>query len=171
MVLKLMRQAEDRIVILVQGLRRFSLRKVVQTSDYIRAEIDLPQSILPPADQEWQAEVNNLRDGAARLIELTPDLPQEAAVVIRNITEPGQLADFLAPNLDIDLPQKQALLEELDVRRRVRAVQTSISAQLQIASIQQRLNQDVESQSTDAQLRDLLIRAGVAFPELALDGF
>ena len=156
MVLKLMRQAEDRVVILAQGLRRFSLRKIVQTSQYIRAEIDLPESISPPPDQEWQAEVNNLRDSAARLIELTPDLPDEAATVVRSIEEPGQLADFLAPNLEIDLVQKQALLEELDVRRRVRAVQTSISAQLQIANIQQRLNQDVESQFGEAQRRAYL---------------
>ena len=140
MVLKLMRQAEDRVVILAQGLRRFSLRKIVQTSPYIRAEIDFPESISPPPDQEWQAEVNNLRDSAARLIELTPDLPNEAATVVRNIEDPGQLADFLAPNLEIDLVQKQAILEELDVRKRVRAVQTSISAQLEIAKIQQSLN-------------------------------
>ncbi len=55
-----------------------------------------------------------------------------------------------------DVAQKQALLEELDVAKRVRAVQTSISAQLEIAQIQQTLQQDVQSQFSDAQRKAYL---------------
>ncbi len=123
-VLKLLRQAEDQLVIVVQGLRRFAIRKIVATQPYLRAEIDLPQSIVPEQSSEWQAEFQNLRDSAARLAQLRPDVPEEAAAVIRNIDDPEQLADFLAPNLDIPVAQKQAILEELDVRKRLRAVQT-----------------------------------------------
>ncbi len=155
-VLKLMRQPDDRVVILVQGLRRFSVRKIVQTSEYLRAEVDFPESISPPPGNEWQAEVNNLRESAATLIERTPDLPDEAGNVVRELKEAGQLTDFLAPNLDISLAQKQALLEEFDVRKRVRAVQTSVSSQLEISNIQQRLNQEVQSQFTDAQRKAYL---------------
>ena len=73
-----------------------------------------------------------------------------------NVETPEQLADFLAPNLNIDVPQKQALLEELDVEKRVRAVQQHVSAQLEIAEIQQRLQKDVASQFSDAQRRAYL---------------
>ena len=155
-VLKLLRQADDRVVIVVQGLRRFSIRKIVATQPYLRAEVDLPESATPESTAEWQAEFQNLRDTAVRLVELTPDLPEQAATVVRSVDEPGQLADFLAPNLEITVAQKQAILEELDVRKRLRAVQTSISAQLEIAQIQQRLQQDVQSQFTDAQRKAYL---------------
>jgi ATP-dependent Lon protease len=111
---------------------------------------------LPPADNEWQAEFQNLRDSAARLLDLTPDAPEQAAAVVRSIEDSGQLADFLAPNLDIEVAQKQAILEELDVRKRVRAVQISISAQLEIAQIQERLQKDVQSQFGDAQRKAYL---------------
>ncbi|MCA1658035.1 MAG: AAA family ATPase, partial [Verrucomicrobiaceae bacterium] len=97
-----------------------------------------------------------LRDSAVRLLELTPDSPDGAANIIRNIEEPEQLVDFLAPNLDTLLPQKQAILEELDVLKRVRAVQTGISAQVEIAVIQQRLQEDVQSQFGDAQRKAYL---------------
>src|SRR4029077_10659972 len=80
----------------------------------------------------------------------------QAASIVRSIDDPGQLADFLAPNLNVDVPQKQAILEELDVRKRVRAVQISLSAQLEIAQIQQRLQQDVQSQFGDAQRKAYL---------------
>src|SRR5438309_6650853 len=155
-VLKLLRQAENNIVIVVQGLRRFAMRKIVATQPYLRAEIDLPQSIMPEQSSEWQAEFQNLRDSAARLAELRPDVPDEAAAVIRNIDDPEQLTDFLAPNLDIPVAQKQAILEELDLRKRLRAVQTHVSAQLEVAQIQQKLQEDVKSQFSDAQRKAYL---------------
>src|SRR6478735_6059861 len=155
-VLKLLRQAEDQLVIVVQGLRRFAIRKIVATQPYLRAEIDLPQSIMPEQSSEWQAEFQNLRDSAARLAQLRPDVPEEAPVVIRNIEDPEQLTDFLAPNLDIPIAQKQAILEELDLSKRLRAVQTHISAQLEVAQIQQKLQEDVKSQFSDAQRKAYL---------------
>jgi ATP-dependent Lon protease len=156
LVLKLLRQSDDQVVMIVQGLRRFSLRKIIATDPFIRAEVDLVASISPPATNEWQAEFQNLRDTAVRLLELTPDTPDQAPALIRNIDDPDQLTDFLAPNLEVPIAQKQALLEELDVVKRVRAVQTSISAQLEIAQIQQRLQQDVQSQFGDAQRKAYL---------------
>src|SRR5438067_1806807 len=156
LVLKLIRQSEDDVLVIVQGLRRFSFRKIIATDPFLRAEIDLPQSIVPPPSKEWEATFRNLRDSAARLFELTPDAPEQARLMIMNIENPEQLADFLAPNLNIEVAQKQALLEELDVEKRVRAVQKHISAQLEIAQVQQRLQKDVASQFSDAQRRAYL---------------
>jgi ATP-dependent Lon protease len=156
LVLKLLRQAEDNVLVIVQGLRRFSLRKIVATEPFLRAEVDLPESIVPQASKEWEATFRNLRDSAARLFELAPDAPEQARLMILNIESPEQLADFLAPNLNMDVAQKQALLEELDVEKRVRAIQKQISAQLEIAEIQQKLQKDVASQFSDAQRRAYL---------------
>jgi ATP-dependent Lon protease len=156
LVLKLLRQADDNVLVIVQGLQRFSLRKIVATSPFLRAEVDLPESIMPAPSKEWEATFRNLRDSAARLFELAPDAPEQARMMILNIESPEQLADFLAPNLNVDVAQKQALLEELDVEKRVRAVQKQISAQLEIAEIQQKLQKDVASQFSDAQRRAYL---------------
>src|SRR5213596_584742 len=156
LVLKLLRQSDDHVVVITQGLRRFSLRKIVATSPFLRAEIELLKSISPPESKEWKATFRNLRDSAARLFELTPEAPEQARLMILNIATPDQLADFLAQNLNIDVAQKQAILEELDVEKRVRAVQKHISAQLEIAEIQQRLQKDVASQFSDAQRRAYL---------------
>jgi ATP-dependent Lon protease len=156
LVLKLIRQAEDNVLVIVQGIRRFSLRKIVAASPFLRAEVDLPQSILPPESKEWEATFRNLRDSAARLFELSPDAPEQARLMILNIESPEQLADFLAPNLNVDVAQKQALLEELNVEKRVSTIQKQISAQLEIAEIQQKLQKDVASQFTDAQRRAYL---------------
>jgi len=103
LVLKLLRQTEDNVLVIVQGLRRFNLRRIVATSPFLRAEIDLSESILPPASKEWEATFRNLRDSAARLFELAPDAPEQARLMILNIESSEQLADFLAPNLNVDV--------------------------------------------------------------------
>src|SRR5437016_8036090 len=156
LVLKLLRQSDDHVIVLVPGLRRFSLRKIIATSPFLRAEVDLPNSILPPQTKEWEATFRNLRDSAVKLFELTPDTPEQVRLMILNIDDAEQLADFLAQNLNIDVAEKQAILEELDVEKRVRAVQKHVSAQLEIAEIQQRLQKDVASQFSDAQRRAYL---------------
>ena len=156
MVLKLLRQADSHVVVIAQGLRRFRIRKIVQTAPFIRAEIDLLETLPPPATKEFEAEFRNLRDSAGKLMELTPDVPEQARAIVLGIEGAEELTDFLAPNLNLDLAQKQALLEESDLEKRMRSVQASISSQLEIAQIQQRLQQDVQSQFSDAQRRAYL---------------
>jgi ATP-dependent Lon protease len=155
-VLKLLRQSDDHLIIVVQGLRRFALRKIITTAPYLRAEVELLDSKVPRATKEWEAAFRNLRDSAAKLLELTPDVPEQARAAVLSIEDPEQLADFLAPNLNVETAQKQAILEELDVEKRLATVQTAISAQLEIAQIQQKLQQDVQSQFSDAQRRAYL---------------
>src|SRR5213595_4321447 len=155
-VLKLLRQSDNHVVIVVQGLRRFALRKIVTAQPYLRAEVDLLNSKLPPSTKEWEATFRNLRDSAAKLLELTPDVPEQARAAVLSIEDPEQLTDFLAPNLNVDTAQKQAILEELDVEKRLAVVQKAISSQLEIAQIQQKLQQDVQSQFSEAQRRAYL---------------
>jgi len=155
-VLKLLRQSDDHVIALVQGLRRFALRKITQTSPFVRAEVALLDSIQPPQTKEWEAAFRNLRDSAAQLLELSPDAPDQSGMLVRSIDNPEQLVDFLAPNLNIDVAQKQAILEELSVEKRLRAVQTHILSQLEIAQIQQKLQKDVQSHFSDAQRKAYL---------------
>jgi ATP-dependent Lon protease len=156
-VLKLIRQADDVVVILVQALRRIRIRKFISTDPYFRAEIELLESVQPQVqDQQWEARVKNLRESAVQLLELNPDIPEQARVMIMNMPDAGQLADFLAGNLNIDVQQKQELLEELNISKRVSAVQQRLSAQLELARLQQKLQQDVASQISDSQKRIFL---------------
>ncbi len=155
-VLKLLRQSDNHVIIVVQGLRRFELRKIVATDPYLRAEVELLNSKAPPRTKEWEATFRNLRDSAAKLLELTPDVPEQARAAVLSMEDPEQLTDFLAPNLNVETAQKQAILEELDVEKRLTAVQKGTSAQLEIAQIQQKLQQDVQSQFSEAQRRAYL---------------
>ncbi len=157
LVLKFIRQSEQSTLIVVQALRRIKIKNVLQTQPFIRSEIETLQSQSPPAqDTQWEATIGSLRDSALQLIALAQDAPPEAHTLLNSIVDPGTLADFLAGSMALDVPQKQDLLEELDVVKRVRAVQVRVSAQLEIAQLQQKIQKDVQSQFTDAQRRAYL---------------
>lgn len=157
-VLKLVRQTENSVVLVVQGLRRFAVRKIIQEQPYALAEVELLVSppLPSPGDKEWEATVKNLRDTSTQLVEFSPEAPEEMRLAILNIEEPGNLADFLAGGVNMELSQRQEILEEMDVPKRVRLVQQRISAQLEIAQIQQKLQKDVSSKFTDMQRRAYL---------------
>lgn len=157
LVLKLVRQSQDTVVLVVHGLRRFGVRKVVQTTPYLRAEIEVIPSLAPSAeDKAAEAAFRNLRQSAQELIDLTPDMPSDLHLALASIEDAGQLADFVAGYLNMELAQKQEVLEEIDVVKRIRLVQQRISSQLEIARIQQKLQKDVTSKFTDMQRRAYL---------------
>jgi len=156
-VLKLLRQPDETILIVVQALQRFAIGKFILTHPFLKAEVRVLESTPPPVEsKQWEAEIKTLRENAMKIIEMSPDIPDQARAILMNITDGGQLADFLATNLNVDVAQKQALLEELDVAKRVKAVQTHIAAQLEIVQIQQKLQKDLASQFSDAQRRTYL---------------
>ncbi len=152
-VLKLMRQPDGSVVLLVGAQRRFRLGEIVQSEPFLRARIELLPSIPLPPGLESAAALNNLRESAIHLLEMTPDVPEQARQVLANIEDADQLTDLIAGNLGIDVAQKQALLEETDVFKRIRLVQENVTRQTEIAELQQKLRKEVESTFTDSQRR------------------
>ena len=156
-VLKLVRQAEGSALLIVNALQRFSVRRVIETQPYLRAEIELLTPVPPPSgNNEWEATVKGLRETAMQLLESIPGAPEELHTALMNISDAGMLADLIANSLNFDVAKKQEVLEELDIVRRVRAVHQQVSAQLEIARIQQKLQADVSSKFTDLQRRAYL---------------
>src|SRR3984893_11997072 len=153
-VLKLIRQPDGVIILIVQVLTRIALESFVQTEPYLRATVQAVKTVLPErGDAELQASFNNLRRGALRLLELSPEIPDQARAALIGVEEPEQLTDLLAGNLGIDLATKQGILEETDLLRRMRMAQEALQRQLEIAELQQKLRKDVEGQFSDTQRR------------------
>jgi ATP-dependent Lon protease len=156
-VLKLIRQPDGVIILIVQVLRRIRLVSFAQTEPYLRAIVQTVKTVFPEGDDnEMQASFNNLRRGALRLLELSPEIPDQARAALIGVEQPEQLTDLLAGNLGIDLATKQRILEETDLLRRMRLAQEALQRQLEIAELQQKLRKDVEGQFSDTQRRAYL---------------
>ncbi len=156
-VLRMIKQSSKGAIVLVQVRDRIRVREFTQTEPFLKARYDVVENKTPSDDDEyWKAALQNLKDSASRLVSLNDNLPDDAGQAIANIDDPVLLTDFLATNLSIELPEKQKLLEEADVVRRLEAVQRIVNNQLHIAELQRKLREDVETEFTDAQRRAYL---------------
>lgn len=156
-VLRMLRQSDNSVIVLVHGESRMRVKQAAQQEPYLKAEVEVLESKPVPKDDDyWQAAVRNLRETAEKLLELRPEVPAEAKSVLADIDDPGLLTDFLTTNISIESAEKQKLLDETDVGRRVTSVQQHLNNQLHIAELQSKLREDVHSEFSDAQKRAYL---------------
>jgi ATP-dependent Lon protease len=152
-VLKLFRMRDATQAVIVHGLTRFRLLSMVQSEPYISAKVEVLAET-SPTGTEIEALVASVRQQATRMIELTPDAPEEASQVLSNITSPSLLADFLASNLPKgQVAERQRLLEEFDIEKRLRALAAVMASQLDVMELQSRINDQVKENIDKSQRR------------------
>src|SRR5947209_17433154 len=135
MILKLFKLPDGNQSIIVHGLTRFRLVGVEQADPFLLGRIEVLEEHYAPTP-ETDALLGSVRQQAHRVIELSPNTPDEAAQVLNSITSPSALADFLAANLQADTQEKQRMLEELDVEKRLRMIAARLAKQMEVLELQ-----------------------------------
>ncbi len=142
-ILKLFKLPDQNQSIIVHGLARFRLHAVTRDDPFMLGRIEILDE--PPGEgKELDALVASVRQQANRVIELSPNTPDEAQQVLAGIQNPGSLADFLAANVAADAGEKQSMLEELDVERRLRMVAGKLATQLDVLELQGKIQSQVK---------------------------
>jgi ATP-dependent Lon protease len=152
MILKLFKLPDGNQSIIVHGLSRFRLKSLTRTEPYAAGEIEVIEDQLVE-NAGLDALVQSVRTQANRVIELSPNTPDEAAQVLNSITNPAALADFLAANLQAEMADKQLLLEELDVEKRLRMIAARIATQLDVLELQSKIQSQVKENIDKSQRR------------------
>jgi ATP-dependent Lon protease len=151
-ILKLFRLPDGNQSIIVHGLTRFRLVSVDQTEPFLTGRIEIIEDVVRPGP-ELDALVASVKQQAQRVIELSPNTPDEAAQVLNSITNASALADFLAANLQTDVSEKQQMLEELDVEKRLRLIAARMATQLDILELQNKIQKQVTDNIDRSQRR------------------
>ncbi len=151
-ILKLFKLPDGNQSIIVHGLTRFRLMSLDQTDPFALGRIEVLEDTLTPGP-ELDALVASVRQQANRVIELSPNTPDEAAQVLNSITGPSALADFLAANLQADTAEKQLMLEELDVEKRLRMIAGRLATQLDVLELQSKIQTQVKENIDKSQRR------------------
>ena len=151
LVLKMVRGSEGNANILTHGLVRFRILEVVETEPYLRAKVEVLQDVQPAMTPEFDLLVKSVRQAAERMIELSPNVPDEAQGIIANIDQAGMLADFLAANLSGDFQEKQSLLEEIDVTKRLERVREKLASRIELLELQEKIQSQVRSSIDKSQ--------------------
>jgi ATP-dependent Lon protease len=152
MILKLFKLPDGNQSIIVHGLTRFRLVGIEKAEPFLLGKIEILEETVTPSP-ELDALISSVRQQANRVIELSPNTPDEAAQVLNNITAPSALADFLAANLQAEVQDKQNLLEELDVEKRLRLIAGRLATQLDVLELQSKIQSQVKENIDKSQRR------------------
>ena len=152
MILKLFKLPDGNQSIIVHGLARFRMLNPTKSDPFTVANIQILDDVTEEGP-ELDAMLNSVRQQANRVIELSPNTPDEAAQVLASITNPSSLADFLAANLQAEIPEKQKMLEELSVSRRLQMLATRLATQLDVLELQNKIQNQVKENIDKSQRR------------------
>src|SRR5262252_6326397 len=144
-ILKVIKLAKDNFSVILQGVSRFEVAMFDGAEPFLAAKV---RSVPDPtsSDVELDALVMNLKDIAKRVVKLMPELPKEAAALVESVTDPGQLADLITSNLDIQVDEKQDVLETFDLKARMRKVLQFLSRQLEVLKVREKINTQVQEE-------------------------
>ena len=156
MVLKLLRTDGGSQNLIVHGLTRVRVLEWFTSGPYFRARVEVAED-LAQEDTETEALMLNAANIARRVIELAPNIPDEATIVLDSLDKPGPLADFLASNLQLDIPVRQGLLEELNVSERLRKVGEELQHHLDVLELSNKIHDQVRA-SIDKSQREYFLQ-------------
>ncbi|MHC4982175.1 MAG: endopeptidase La [Planctomycetota bacterium] len=150
MILKLLRMEEGGQSIIVQGMVRVRIHHWLAQKPYIRGKVRVLRSSISETT-ESEALTMNTRNLARRALQLMPNVPEEAVVVLDNIQSPGALADFLASNLQLDIPTKQKILRQIDIAERLRTVSVELQRQIEVLELSNKIQEQVKARIDKTQ--------------------
>jgi len=155
-VLKIIKMPQGSIHVVVHGIARFKIVRPVATKPYLKARAILLDTKVRMT-KKLQALIVNVRHAANRVIELSPNVPEEASVLLENIENPSALADFLAANLSLELSKKQQLLEELNPAKRLEEISIALAGQLEVLELSHKIQGRVK-ESVDKNQREYFLQ-------------
>jgi ATP-dependent Lon protease len=157
-ILRLLKMPDGTTTAVLQGRKRFRSMQVISDDPYMISEI-LPLEYEPrDPDNElnFNALTASIRDKAQRVVELTPNLPNEANVMLRNINNDVFLLNFITSNMNVKTPIKQKILEINDLAEKATTLLQHLDSELQHLELRGEIEQKVRGE-VDKQQRDYLL--------------
>jgi ATP-dependent Lon protease len=145
---KMFKLPDGSLRLIVQGLARLTLDQVVSTDPYLRARVSTAVDDVKEADRlEIDALARNIKTNFQQVVSLSPLLSDDLQTLAMNITEPGRLADFIASSLStISTAVKQEVLETLDIRARLDALNRILIKELEVLELGSKIQSQVQSE-------------------------
>jgi ATP-dependent Lon protease len=145
---KMFKLPDGSLRLIVQGLARVRLDRIVQTRPYLRAAVSSAEELLRDEDHlEIDALQRNIKSNFQQVVSLSPLLSDDLQALSSNITDPGKLADFIASSVTtIGTPVKQEVLETLDIRARMDVLNRLLIKELEVLELGSKIQSQVQSE-------------------------
>ncbi|MEO5946232.1 MAG: endopeptidase La [Chitinophagaceae bacterium] len=156
-IVKLIKMPDGGTTIIIQGKSRFRVESIVAEDPYFKAKISKLDEEESPKDEDFNAYVANIKDLAADIVQLSPNIPAEASIILRNIENPSFLIHFVSSNLNTDIKDKQRLLELNQIRQRADLLMQLLQKELQFVELKNKVTSKTRTE-LDKQQRDYFLQ-------------
>src|SRR5437867_10568295 len=155
-VLKMLKFPDNTVRVLVEGLWRIRIKEYETQTPYLRAKVEILRNITTDS-VEVSALDRNAHQQFQEIINLTPALSDQVKIAALNTDVPGNLSDLIAANLNLNLEERQALLETADVKERLRRLRPLMDRELEVLTLSTKIQNEVTSSMAKSQ-RDFFLR-------------
>ncbi|CAN5223585.1 endopeptidase La [soil metagenome] len=156
-IVKLIKMPDGGTTIIIQGRKRFKVDEITTEDPYFKAKITLLDDKELNNDKDFDAMVGSIKELAAQIIQLSPNLPSEASVILKNIENPSFLIHFVSSNLNSSIAEKQRLLEINDLKSRAEVLLELLHTELQYAELKNKVTNKTRSE-LDKQQKDYFLQ-------------
>ena len=156
-ILRLLRMPDQKTRILVQGIRRGKMKRIVSDDPTLVAEIEVKEELEGETSLESEALLRNVKTNFDRCVSLGKSVSPEIVVFAANTTNPGQLADLIAAYVNMSVPESQRILEIFDPIERLSAISNLLEREVEILEVQKKI-QDQTKEGMEREQRDYYLR-------------
>lgn len=156
-IVKLIKMPDGGTTVIIQGRNRFKINSIISEDPYFKAAIEIIKDEEAPKDPDFEAYVSNIKETATEIIQLSPNIPAEAAIILKNIENPAFLIHFVSSNLSADLSEKQQLLETDHIRERADMLMKMLQRELQFAELKNKVTNKTKTE-LEKQQRDYFLQ-------------
>ncbi len=156
-IIKQIQMPDGGTTIIIQGKSRFAIDTIIAEEPYFKAKISQLKDDEMLPDPDFDAYVANIKDIATEIIQLSPNIPSEASVILRNIENATFLIHFVSSNLSIDIREKQELLQLNNLRERAELLMQFLQKELQFAELKNKVTNKTRTE-IDKQQREYFLQ-------------
>lgn len=155
-IIKLIKMPDGGTTVIIQGKRRIKIQEFTSEDPYFKARVELLQDSDKGKSEDFDAYVANIKDLATQIIQLTPNIPSEASIILKNIEHPAFLIHFISSNIGSELEEKQRLLEFNNIQDRADLLIQILQRELQFAELKNKVTAKTKSE-LDRQQREYFL--------------
>ena len=156
-IIKMIKMPDGGTTVIIQGKRRFKIKAITTEDPYFKAQVELLEEDEAPKNEDFDAYVANIKELAGQIIQLSPNIPSEASIILKNIENPSFLIHFISSNLNTELVEKQKLLEMNNIEKRADLLMKLLQRELQFAELKNKVTTKTKTE-LDKQQRDYFLQ-------------
>jgi len=151
-IIRMLKMPDGNTTVILQGKKRFLIKGMVTAEPYFKAQVEeYPELNRDDSNKEQQALFESIKDQALRVIQISPEIPSEASVAIKNINGLSFLTNFISSNMKANVEQKQTMLEVADLRERARMVYEHLAKEIQMLEMKNEIHKKVHTDISKQQ--------------------